>query len=350
MGCGRDFTPSASKSRAEVIDMRRLSGAKAATKIFLPFIGHYHLFFVSLPYLYKTNEFKAMKKEYTEEELSRLHETLYEILAEIVRVCNQLDIPYFIQGGTAIGAFFEQSILPWDDDIDIGLTRDNYKRFLAEAPAQLRPEYFLQWPGSDPHTPYYFAKVMKRNTLFVDGDFEPIPMEKGIFIDVFPFDKVPDNQAIQKLHRVVCNFFNCCFMGKEIWLWNHFRKPQIPNPRKNRGVVPCFFNWLIDLTVPKMTIYKILSSLQGMFNHSKTTYYNMVLMPRDHISVKSIENPDKVPFGNLQVWAPSDLETYLKHHYPRLRRYIPKEEQQNHRPTYLSFDTTKENQANHTEA
>lgn len=77
-------------------------------------------------------------KEYTSEELKRLHEELYGILAEIIRVCTQLDIPYFIQGGTAIGAFFEQSILPWDDDIDIGMTRENYWRFLSEAPQVLQ--------------------------------------------------------------------------------------------------------------------------------------------------------------------------------------------------------------------
>lgn len=283
-----------------------------------------------------------MKRDYTTEELAKLHETLYDILEEIVRVCDLCHIPYFIQGGTAIGAFFEQAILPWDDDMDVGLTRENYNRFLKEAPSKLKPDFFMQWPGSDPHTPYYFVKVMKRNTLFVDEDFKDIPMEKGIFIDVFPFDKVPDNATLQKAQRIACNFFNCCFMGKEIWLWNHFRKPQIARPHKDRGVIPCFFNWLVDACLPKKAIYKILSALQGMFNGCDTTYYNMVLMPRDHISVKSIENPEKRPFGRLTVWAPSDLETYLRHHYPRLRRYIPKEEQQNHRPVYLSFDTTKE--------
>lgn len=280
-----------------------------------------------------------MKKEYTPEELSRLHKELYAILAEIDRVCEACGIPYFIQGGTAIGAFFEQGILPWDDDIDIGLTRENYNRFLAEAPAVLGKEYFLQSPHSDPHTPYYFAKVMKRGTLFVDEDFCSIPMQKGIFVDVFPFDKVPDNRTLQQAHRIVCNFFNCCFMGKEIWMWKHFRKPQIKVPH-NRGVIPCLFNWLVDATLPKTTIYRILSALQGMFNRCDTEYYNMVLMPRDHISVKSIGHPQRVSFGHLTVWAPSDLETYLRHHYPNLRRHIPKEEQQNHRPVYLSFDTT----------
>lgn len=275
--------------------------------------------------------------EYTESELSRLHEVLYDILEEIIRVCEICDIPYFIQGGSAIGAFFEQSILPWDDDIDVGLTRENYNRFIAQAPALLNKDYVLQCPYTDPHTPYYFAKVLKRGTMFMDGDFCKIPMMRGIYIDVFPFDKVPDTPPIQKLQRVLCNFLNCCFMGKEVWLWTHFRKPDIREPHKNRNVIATFLNYIVDLLVPKMTIYRMLSAAQAMFNGRNTKYYNMVLMPRDHISVESIENPQTVRFGRLMVQAPSDLETYLRHHYHNLRRYIPKEEQQNHRPEYLSF-------------
>ena len=70
-----------------------------------------------------------MKRTYTREELARLHEELYDILAETVRVCRDNSIPYFLIGGTAIGALYDEAILPWDDDVDIGMTRDAYNRF-----------------------------------------------------------------------------------------------------------------------------------------------------------------------------------------------------------------------------
>ncbi len=282
-----------------------------------------------------------MDKEYTPEELQRLHKELYGILEEIIRVCKKCNIPYFIQGGTAIGAFFEEAILPWDDDIDVGMTRSNYERFLSEAPKELGADYFLQSPITEVHTPFYFAKVRKNNTLFVEKDFSSLPIHHGIYVDVFPFDKVTDNLRLQKIHRLVCNFFNCCFMGKEIWMWKHCGKCEVEHPT-NRGVVPCFLNRVVNTLFSKKTIYRILSSIQGCFNSWNTTYYNMVLMPRDHISVKDIEHPQEVSFGHLRVVAPSDLETYLNHHYRNLRRYIPKEEQQNHRPMYLSFDAKLE--------
>ena len=82
-----------------------------------------------------------MNKKYTAEELDLLHAELYDILGETIRVCQKHNIPYFVIGGTAIGALYDQAILPWDDDIDIGMTRENYNKFLKVAPGELGPSY-----------------------------------------------------------------------------------------------------------------------------------------------------------------------------------------------------------------
>ncbi len=279
-----------------------------------------------------------VSKQYTPEELARLHEELYGILAEIVRICDKCHIPYFLIGGSAIGAHFWEGIIPWDDDIDVGLTRENYEKFLKVAPHEMRKPYFLQWIETDPHTPFYFAKVRKDNTLFGEQDFRHLEIHHGIFVDVFPFDRVPDNATLQKAHRVMCNFLNCCFMGKDIWMWKHMRKCEIEKPH-NRGFVMCFLNWLVDISLSKKIIYRLLSKTQGIFNSCKTKDYNMVLMPRDQIPAESLEHLQQMKFGPQIVTVPSNLESYLHHHYHNLRKNIPKEEQENHRPLYLSFDT-----------
>lgn len=282
----------------------------------------------------------AMIGEYTETELHTLHQALHKIMGEVIRVCEVLQMPYFIQGGTAIGAYYEQDILPWDDDIDVGLTRENYTRFLREAPAVVGEEFFLQHFSSDPHTPFYFAKLMLKGTTFTEADFSSLDIQRGIYIDIFPFDKVPDRQWLQRSHRFFCNFLNGCFMAKDIWQWKHIRKCQVEKPRK-RGWFPCFATWVVCKLASKKRIYDWLSRSQALFNGGRHEYYNMVLMPRDHISVRSIENPQLIPFGPNQVWAPSDLFTYLDHHYPGVQRYVPKEKQRNHHPAYLDFGDFK---------
>ena len=130
-----------------------------------------------------------MDKKYTAKELDLLHAELYDILGETIRICRKHDIPYFVIGGTAIGALYDRAILPWDDDIDIGMARKDYNRFLEVAPRELGDSYFLSWIETDPHSPYYYAKVKKNNTLFVEEMFKNVPMHPGIFVDIFPFDR-----------------------------------------------------------------------------------------------------------------------------------------------------------------
>ena len=144
---------------------------------------------------------------YSKDDLDRLHLELVDILQEIIRVCNVLNIDYFIQGGTAIGAFFNQGFVPWDDDIDLGMTRDNYTRFIKDAPAVLSDAYFLQSFETESLTPFYFIKVRKNNTLFVEYHYKDMPIHHGIFVDIFPFDNVPDSPRIEKIHRRAVQYF-----------------------------------------------------------------------------------------------------------------------------------------------
>lgn len=276
------------------------------------------------------------EKGYTDEELKHLHTVLHEILAEIVRVCEVLKIPYFIQGGTAIGAFYENDILAWDDDVDVGMTRANYDRFLKEAPAVLKDDYFLQWFGSEPNTPFYFAKVRKNGTVFLEEICKDINMNQGIYVDIFPFDKVPDNQRKQKFQRKLAYFLNECFVCKEVWPYKHFGKCKLKKPLKH-NIINTFLNRVAITFFSKKLIYGWLCKVQSLYNHTVCGNYNIAIMKKDHIPVEDIDNPQKVKFGDIQVFAPNHIEAYLRHHYGNIQRFPPMEKRVNHRPLRLSF-------------
>lgn len=280
-----------------------------------------------------------MNGKYTPEELELLHAELYDILGETIRVCKKHDIPYFVIGGTAIGALYDRGILPWDDDIDIGMKREDYNRFLKVAPQELSPSYFLSWVGTE-RTPYYFAKVKKNNTLFIEGMFKQVPVHPGIFIDIFPFDRIPDNKILRKLQYEAVNFLKCCLMGKEAWLWKHCGKCETDNP-SNRGFVPCLLNRIIDLMLPKKMIYRLMTGTQSLFNSWNTKYYNNVITKTDHVLAESLRNLQPVCFGPLTVTAPYGLEEFLRYNYPTLHRYSPEEQEKanTHYPVALSFST-----------
>lgn len=274
---------------------------------------------------------------YTPEILSRLHDELIDILAETVRVCDKCGIPYFIQGGTAIGAFFYADIIPWDDDIDVGLTRDNYNRFLEVAPQMLGADYFLSEFTTEPDTPFYYAKVMKRNTLFEEEVTRGLPIEKGIYIDIFPYDLVPDIALLEKIHRTRARFVINCFMAKTLWPWRWFA-PVERESYAPKSFLSCLAVKFATSVWSKRQLYRIMNRTLGFHNRHQHRYYNIVRMPRDQIAACAINNPTRMRLGRLEVWAPSDVETYLRHHYRNLRRDIPVGEQVNHAPVRLSFD------------
>ena len=279
--------------------------------------------------------------KYAKEDLERLHQELYRTLAEVIRVCEVCKIPYFIQGGSAIGALYNKGIVPWDDDIDVGMTRENYERFLREAPAHLSSEYFLEWFGSESNTPFYFAKVKRNNTLFVEEIWRHMDIHHGIFVDIFPYDRIPDNPLLEKLHRFSAKFWINCFMAKEVWLWKHCGRCQIdaPLPKSRIG---CAAIRLVVSLMSRKAIYKKMNRVLSRYNSWNTERVNIVRMPKDQIARADIENPVDMEFGGMMVKAPRNIEVYLRHHYPNLRPVLPEEEQINHAPYRLKFDTTQE--------
>ena len=223
--------------------------------------------------------------KYNSDILRRLHSELKDILAEVIRVCQEADIPYFVQGGTAIGLHFFEEIVPWDDDIDLGMTRDNYERFLREAPALLSEGYTLQEFSTEPDTPFYFAKVRKSGTRFVESEWVGMPIAEGIYIDIFPYDLIPDDEALRRKQRAEVGFWVNCFMAKSVWLWRWFGKA-------NNGVVPpksmlsCAAIRVVTSFLSKRQIYNNLHRALTQYNGTDATYYNIVRMPKDRNAPK----------------------------------------------------------------
>lgn len=279
-------------------------------------------------------------KGYTDEERKRLHECLREVLAETVRVCNEIGAKFFMCGGSMIGCHFFNDIDPYDDDIDIGMTRDNYELFLREASGRLSENYVLQWYGNTPQTPFYFAKVRKKGTLFVEEHTQNIDMQQGIYVDIFPFDRIPDDPKRQNRHRKMANIINSCFVSKSIWMYKYCGRCELKVANKH-SFLNCLFDRIVVTLVPKKVLYRLLTAVQTRYNGTDATYCNIVLTNVDQIRVVNVENLQPVKFGNLDVFIPDNHEEYLNHHYPNLRKFLPKEEveKNSHRPVRLEFET-----------
>ena len=129
-----------------------------------------------------------------DEKLKQLQAVMLEMLKLVDKICRDNDIKYSLCSGTLLGAVRHKGFIPWDDDLDIRMTRDNYDKFL-DVWEKLRPEgYELQNKENTPIFPQSFSKIRKNNTTFIQHEWEKGMYNTGIFIDIFPLDRIPEKK------------------------------------------------------------------------------------------------------------------------------------------------------------
>lgn len=137
-------------------------------------------------------------------ETTVLKEIQLEILSAVHKFCIENDIKYSLACGTLIGAVRHKGYIPWDDDIDICLLRDEYKKLEVAFPKILDGKYKFLTLNRDCEWYMPWGKIVDNRTALTE-EVRYLDKNWGVFIDVFPIDDVPDN--------------NCVF-----FVWNHFRK------------------------------------------------------------------------------------------------------------------------------
>ena len=139
------------------------------------------------------------KKEFRQMQLMQL-----DMLKELDRVCRKHNIKYTIFAGTLLGAVRHKGYIPWDDDADVGMLREEYEKFKKVA-HELDPEIcYFQDHETDPYYRWGYAKLRRTNTKFVRVGQEHIKCKTGIFIDIFPMDDIPKTTIGQIINDFYC--------------------------------------------------------------------------------------------------------------------------------------------------
>lgn len=241
-------------------------------------------------------------------------------------------------GGSAIGVYFWKGIVPFDDDIDIGMMRSDYDKFLREAPSLFGDDFFLQWPGSEEHAPVFFAKVRRNSTLFMEEPYKKININHGVFVDILPLDRIPNSVLLRWAQRKLANITNDCFVAKELWRYRWMGKCDIEHPIQ-ASYLNCLLIWCLSRLFNKSGLYRVLHYIQTFFNRRNTDYYNTIPTYSDFILAVDLEQPQEALFGDIRVWVPNNLNTYLHLHYPTLKKHLSNEEIQKyiHRPVVIDI-------------
>ncbi len=129
-------------------------------------------------------------------EKEKLKNTLLDILTTLTAVLERHGIHTFLLAGSCLGAIRHGGFIPWDDDIDVGLLREDYEKAREILINELPEGYTYCDERLEKEYPYSFGKVRRDGTAFVHGGDAHLNIHQGIYIDIFPFDSIPDDEAL----------------------------------------------------------------------------------------------------------------------------------------------------------
>ena len=132
--------------------------------------------------------------------IERLHQVDLDIVKEVINICNENGLVYYALGGTMLGAIRHKGFIPWDDDIDLGMPRKDYEKFLEIAPSLLSKTLRLVNYKTDKDYHYYITRVQDIETRVMENRYEAEGKYTHVSIDIFPLDGSPNNALLRKIY------------------------------------------------------------------------------------------------------------------------------------------------------
>lgn len=139
-----------------------------------------------------------------EAKLRPLQLTMLEILKVFDKFCREHELKYSLYAGSLLGAVRHKGFIPWDDDLDVCMARAEYDRFIALWEQSPPEGYILQNKENSPEFWQSFSKIRKDHTTFLQEDREAGKYHTGIFLDVFPIDRIPNGKLNRLLFKWNC--------------------------------------------------------------------------------------------------------------------------------------------------
>lgn len=279
---------------------------------------------------------KYEKRELTPEEFRKMQLLELDMLVDFDRVCRKHNIKYAVLGGTMLGAVRHKGYIPWDDDADIGMLREEYEKFrLVSNELNLDICYF-QDHTTDPEYRWGYGKLRRTGTTYVRVGQEHLKCKTGIFVDVFPLDDIPKSTIGQMFQ----DFY--CFCCRKI-LWSEVGKKTCS------GILKVWFSLLSK--IPTRVPFSLLSLYTKKSNNNSDNlvrtlcytsigklYYKHPLKQRYGLPKSWFLDCTEYDFENVKIMGSRDYDEVLTFWFGNYMQLPPEEKREQHSAcSYIDF-------------
>lgn len=270
---------------------------------------------------------------FVDETMKKVWAVELELLEKFQAVCEKYQLRYYAIGGTLLGAVRHKGFIPWDDDIDVGMPREDYDRFLQLCGDELEYPYCLITPMNDPCCRAH-AQIRNSETTGYPAADEALNCNKGIFIDIFPLDGVADSDAafrfqilqMKLLNRMLVNFYYFDATHEKPPFWKKLFHEAVCTVMDVFGVQKVYtcFDRIAARYSARAT--KKLGEISILFDDC-----------RYHWRGEVFEESVMLPFEHLMIAAPKRWDEFLSHTFGAYQE-IPENKKERALHTDMVFD------------
>jgi len=273
------------------------------------------------------------EKYYKHNELKIIQHMELELLRVFIYICKKLELEWICYGGTLLGYEKYKGFIPWDDDIDVALPRSSYEKFCMEASAYMPEGYKLITPYNTKTCPYFYAKLIKEGTKCIEYRTRNCDIETGIYIDIYPIDKIPDNEQLRKRQFRNVRLFEGLYRLRQIPLYDRPVSGSIENLKR---VIKFVAHFALRI-IPQKVLAKRIDYYMTRYNRTNSERYAALNSPNYNNIYDELYPLKEVEFEKIKVFVPSEYRKHLLLRYGDYESELPQDKRIGHVPYIIEL-------------
>ena len=272
-------------------------------------------------------------RQYDEETLNHLHDLELMILKDFIKICEENGLNYYMYAGSLLGTIRHKGFIPWDDDLDVAMFREDFEKFKKIFSSLNSSKYELLSNELNEDYFYYFAKLMLKDTRFEEEWIDQLNFHIGINIDIFVLDDISDNKFSRKYQIWKSFLYNRLLIASNLKLDN------LSFILKLISYILQGISKLFRLTNSKI-MKKSLKFLSKYSNKDSECVFDISATLKEYplIFKKSdFGEGVKVDFEDAKVNVPEKYDEILSNLYGDYMQLPPEEERYNHMAEHIDF-------------